>query len=132
VKRSVLDSSAVITFLKNRSGAEKVAELLSLADAGERELYMCVVNWGEVFYSVWRGGDKKAAEQVEHEISRMPIRIVEADMELTKIAAEFKAKSKLPYADCFVAAAAKMMNAEVVTADQDFLLVDQELNVTFI
>jgi predicted nucleic acid-binding protein len=132
VKRSVLDSSAVITFLKNRSGAEKVAELLRLAEAGERELYMCVVNWGEVFYSVWRAGGKNAAEQVEYEISRMPIRIVDAGVELTKIAVEFKADFKLPYADCFVAAVAKLMNAEVVTADQDFLMVSQQVNVTFI
>lgn len=93
---------------------------------------MCVVNWGEVFYSVWRAGGKKAAEQVEYEISRMPIRIIDAGMELTKIAVEFKAESKLPYADCFVAAVAKQMNAEIITADQDFLMVNQELNVTFI
>ncbi len=132
MKRSVLDSSAVLTFLKNRAGAEKVADILTLADAGQREVYMCVVNWGEVFYSVWRAGGKKAAEQVEYEISRMPIRIIDAGMELTKIAVEFKAESKLPYADCFVAAVAKQMNAEIITADQDFLMVNQELNVTFI
>lgn len=132
MKRSVLDSSAVITFLKNRSGAEKVAELLRLAEAGERELYMCVVNWGEVFYSVWRAGGEKAAQQVAYEISGMPIRILDAGMELTKIAVEFKADYKLPYADCFVAAVAKLMNAEVVTADQDFLMVSQQVNVTFI
>jgi predicted nucleic acid-binding protein len=127
-----LDSSAVLTFLKNRSGAEKVAEILTLADAGQRELYMCVVNWGELFYSVWRAADKKAAEQVEYEISKMPIRITDAGIELTKIAVRFKAESKLPYADCFVAATAKLMNAEIITADQDFLTVSQELTVTFI
>jgi predicted nucleic acid-binding protein len=132
VRRCVLDSSAVVTFLKNRSGADEVAELLRLAQAGERELYMCVVNWGEVFYSVWRASDEKAAEQVGYEISRMPIEIVDADIRLTRIAAEFKANYKLPYADCFVAAVAKLMNAEIVTADQDFLTVNKELNVRFI
>jgi predicted nucleic acid-binding protein len=128
----VLDSSAVITFLRNLSGAEKVAELLRLAQAGERELYMCVVNWGEVFYSVWRADGAKAAEQVAFEIAQAPIRIMDVGLELTKIAAEFKADYKLPYADCFVAAVAKLMNAEVVTADRDFLTVNQQVNVTFI
>lgn len=132
MRRCVLDSSAIITFLKNRPGAEKIAELFTLAEAGERELYMSVVNWGEVIYSVWRAGGEKAAQQIASEISGMPIRIVEVGMALTKIAVEFKAESKLPYADSFVAAIAKLMNAEVVTADQDFLMVNQQVNVTFI
>ncbi len=132
MKRSILDSSAIITFLQNRSGAEKVDELLRLAQAGERELYICVVNWGEVLYSVWRAGGAKAAEQVAFEMAQTPIRIMDASMALTRIAVEFKAESKLPYADCFVAAVAKLMNAEIVTADQDFQVVSRRFAITFI
>lgn len=54
MKRIVLDASALMTFFENRPGAGKVEELLQLAVDGKRELLMSVVNWGEVYYSVWR------------------------------------------------------------------------------
>ena len=132
MKRNVFDASAIITFLRNRPGAEKVEALLNGATKGERELYLSVVNWGEIYYTIWRANGEKAAQQVAFEIAQMPIRIVDVGIELTKIASHFRAESKLPYADCFVAAIAKLMNAEVVTADQDFLMVNQQVNVTFI
>ena len=52
-KSVVLDASAVMTFFLNRPGADKVEQLLERAAAGSCELFMSVVNWGEVYYSVW-------------------------------------------------------------------------------
>jgi len=132
VKRSVFDASAIITFLHNRPGAEKIEALMNGASSGHRELYLSVVNWGEIYYTIWRANGAKAAQQVALEIAEMPIRLLGVGIELTKIASQFRAESKLPYADCFVAAVAKLMNAEVVTADQDFLTVNQQVNVSFI
>jgi predicted nucleic acid-binding protein len=132
VKRSVFDASAIITFLHNRPGAEIIEALLHGASGDREELFLSVVNWGEIYYTTWRANGAKAAEQVAFEVKEMPIRILDVGVELTRIASQFRAEYKLPYADCFVAAVAKSMNAEIVTADQDFLLVNQELSVTFV
>lgn len=129
MRRVVLDASAWITFYDERPGADKVEELINDAILGKKELLMSVVNWGEVYYTVWRGRGADAAERVLAEIAQLPIEIVDADVELTKLAAEFKAQHKLPYADCFAAALALARKAMVLTSDADFSAVGKILNV---
>lgn len=132
MKRIVLDASAVMTFFENRSGADKVEELITLAVAGKRELFMSVVNWGEVYYSVWRAHGQQKAKQLIAEIAQLPVEIVDADFEVTKIAASFHAEGKLPYADCFAAGLGKHYKAAVVTSDRDFTLVQGQVDVLFV
>jgi predicted nucleic acid-binding protein len=116
----VLDASALMTFFEDRPGADKVEELLAKAVGAKRPLVMSVVNWGEVYYSVWRARGEKAAEAKLHEIAQLPIEIVGVDMELAKLAASLKAQHNLPYADCFAAALAQTRKASLVTSDKDF------------
>ena len=49
------------------------------------------------------------------------------DLELVRQAAVFKATKKMSYADCFAAALAKLTNAELVTGDREFKVVESEL-----
>ena len=123
----MLDASALMAFFEDRSGAEKVEELITLAMQSKRELLMSVVNWGEVYYSIWRTRGREAAQKALAEIAQLPIEIVDADLELTKLAAEFRAQNKLPYADCFPAALAKLHRVALVASDLDFRTVDQEI-----
>ena len=132
MKRAVLDASAVMAFFEDRPGAGKVEELISLAVAGKSDLLMSVVNWGEVYYSVWRAKGQGAAKQAAAEIAQLPVEIVPADFELTRLAATFRANHKLPYADCFAAALASDRRALVVTADADFKSVADEIQVLFL
>jgi ribonuclease VapC len=129
VKRVVLDASAVITFFEDRPGAGKVEELVHLAMERKRELLMSVVNWGEVYYSVWRAKGPGVARVVVEEITQLPIALVPADLELTRLAAEFRAQHKLPYADCFAAALAADRKASLVTSDKDFAQVAKRLPI---
>jgi predicted nucleic acid-binding protein len=129
VKRVVLDSSALMTFFEDRPGAEKVEEAIHLAIAGKRELLMSVVNWGEVYYSVWRAKGPGVARKVVEEIVQLPITLVPADLELTRLAAEFRAQHKLPYADCFAAALAADRRASLATSDKDFARVEKQLHI---
>jgi len=129
VRRVVLDASALMAFFEDRPGAEKVEDLIGLAVAGKTELLMTVVNWGEVYYSVWRAKGPDAARKTLAEIAQLPIEIVDADLELTKLAAEFRAQHKLPYADCFAAALTKLRKASLLASDQDFRAVDREISV---
>jgi predicted nucleic acid-binding protein len=130
--RMVLDASAVISFFEDRPGGDVVERLVAESVAGKTELFMSVVNWGEVYYSAWRARGPDAARQMAAEISQFPIQIVNADSELTEMAAGLRAQYKLPYADCFAAALAKARKASVMTTDQDFAKVKSEVEILFL
>ena len=57
----------------------------------------------------------------------MPIELVDARYELTKLAAELHADHKLPYADCFAAALATDRKASLATSDADFAKLERHL-----
>jgi len=125
----VLDASAVMTFFEDRPGAAKVEDLLARAAERKCELLMSVVNWGEVYYSVWRAKGPGVARKVLAEIAQLPIDLVDAGYELTKLAAELHADHKLPYADCFAAALAANRKASLATSHADFAKLDRRLTL---
>ena len=91
---------------------------------------MSVVNWGEIYYSIMRGASQEIADSKSHEIAGMPLELVPVDardLELVRQAAIFKATKKMSYADCFAAALAKTQNAELMTGDSEFKVVEREL-----
>lgn len=127
MKRIVLDASALMTLFEERPGIEKVEEWIELADAKEIKLSMSVVNWGEVYYSIWHEYSRSSADEVAQHITRLPIEIVDANLEITRMAAGIKAETKLPYADCFAAALSKLRKAALATADADFDKVSDQI-----
>jgi predicted nucleic acid-binding protein len=129
MKRIVLDASALITYSANRPGAEKVGQLLQLAIDGKRELLMCVINWGEVYYSVWRDQGPGIARHLLEQIAQLPIQLIPADVELSLHAAEFKVGFNLPYVDAFAAALASQRKASLATSDKDFSSVEKKLDI---
>jgi predicted nucleic acid-binding protein len=130
--RYVLDASALMTFFEDRPGAERVQGLLLRAGEVRRPLLMSVVNWGEVYYSVWRAHGERVAESKLRDVAQLPVVVVEADAELTKLAASLKAQHNLPYADCFAAALAHARKAALVATDRDFERVAGSLKIFWI
>ena len=120
MKSFVLDASALMTFFENRPGAAKVEEILRGAADSQRPLAMSVINWGEVYYSIWRTHGEKAAAAKLQAIAQLPIQIFDVDMGLAKLAASLKAQFNLPYADSFAAALSQLQKSIVVTNDKDF------------
>ena len=132
MKRAVLDASALISFFEDRSGGEVVEKLVEESVAGKAELFMSVVNWGEAYYSIWRASGKDAALRMAAETLQFPIQVLNADLELTRSAAELHVKYKLPYADCFAAAVSMTWKAQLLTSDQDFAKVQSEIEILFL
>ncbi len=127
MKRIVLDASALMTLFDERPGIEKVEEWIELAVAKEIELSMSVVNLGEVYYSIWHAYGRAAAIEVEAQVARLPIEIVDADRDNARLAARLKAETKLPYSDSFAAALSKIRDASLATADADFEKVSDQI-----
>jgi len=126
----VLDAHALMVLFNDEPGAEQVEKILLKAESGTPKLLMSVINFGEIYYAIYRGASPEAAEAKAHEIAGMQIELVPVDardLELVRQAAMFKATKKMSYADCFAAALAKIRNAELVTGDRDFRAVENDL-----
>jgi ribonuclease VapC len=131
VATKVLDSWALLSFFQDEPAAQDVEKLLSQAGQGRHRLLLCVVNWGEVYYNTMRKVSQEAAETKAREMAILPIELVpaDADLQLVRQAAIYKASGKLAYADAFAAALAKLRNAELVTGDPDFKAVEGEIKI---
>ena len=128
----VLDSWALIALFEDEPAAEAVENILHRATLDRDRLLLTVVNWGEIYYSIMRATSQKEAEAVMEKTASLPIELVEADLELTKQAAIFKATKKLSYADAFAAALAKVKGAELVTGDPEFQEVEKEIKISWL
>ncbi len=118
--RFVLDSFALMALFEDQPGAPQVQELLERAAKGEYELFMSVLNLGEVLYTVESRRGLEASQVVLAAVDQLPIAIVEIDRPLTLAAAKLKAASGIGYADCFVGALAQHLGGTIVTGDPDF------------
>ena len=128
----VLDSYALMAFFEDEPGADFVREVLLKAEQSGTKLLMSVVNLGEVWYSIARTNSAEIADQYTQEIMGMAIEIVEADWELTHQAAAFKVNGNIAYADCFAAALAKNREAELITGDEEFKVLGDEIKIEWI
>ena len=130
----VVDSWALMALFMDEPAAQQVEEILLRAEAGKDKLLLCIVNWGEIYYSVMRSVSREAAEQKAAELAAMPIELVPVtdDMELIRQAAAYKATRKMSYADCFAAATAKLRNCELVTGDAEFKEVEGDVKLLWL
>lgn len=128
----ILDSHALLAFLEKEAGYEKVKSFFVAAVEKDADLLMSSVNFGEVYYIILRECGKEKVDEIEKVINTLPVRIVDVDIELVKIAASFKATKKISYADCFAAALAKLHKGEVVTGDKEFKVLENEVRIAWI
>jgi predicted nucleic acid-binding protein len=130
----VLDSWALMAFLQDEPAAEEVEKLLLKAADDKHKLLLCVVNWGEIYYSIARAEGEAIADQKMADLATMAIELVPVadDLQLVLEAAKLKASKKMAYTDCFAAALAKLRNAEVVTGDPEFKEVEDEVGVAWL
>ena len=128
----VLDASALMAYLEKEPGYEKIRDLFVKAAESGRHLLMSTVSWGEVFYILIRDHGLEEAERIQKIIETFPIEFVPADMFIAKQAALYKATKKLPYADCFAAALARVSKGELITGDKDFKTLESELKITWV
>ena len=131
-KAIVLDSWAIMAYLQDEPSGEKIANIIADAKDDGQTLLMSVINIGEVWYSFARRRSTADADQALRWISEIGIEFVDADIELTRIAARFKAKGGISYADCFAAALAKHHKATLVTGDVEFKRLEPEITIDWL
>ena len=132
LQKYVLDSYALISYMEGEKGAEIVANILKSALIDKAEIFMSVINWGEIYYIALREQGEKVASLYLKTINRYPIKIIDADKSLTLEAAKFKAFNKMSYADAFAAALAKIQKAKLVTGDKEFKTLENKIKIVWI
>jgi len=128
----VLDSWALLCYLEQEPGFEKMIDLFEKAIESSKPLLMCIVNWGEVYYQIARRFGDQKAQEIEQLIETLPIRLVEADRELTREAARIKATKRMACADCFAAALSRLRKADLYTGDPEFRVVEKDIKVVWL
>ena len=128
----VLDSFAMIAHFEDEAGGEKVRKLLKAARAGKTRLYMSVINLGEIYYNTCRERGLEKADEAVFIMEQLPVTIVNADREITIVAAELKSRHPVAYADCFAAALGIIKKAKVITGDPEFERFGEPVKVEWI
>jgi ribonuclease VapC len=93
---------------------------------------MSTINAGEVWYQIARQHSTAGADELVARLQRIGIEFVPAGWDLTRIAADFKARFRLAYADCFAAALAKLHRAELLTGDPEFRQLGKEVSIRWL
>lgn len=130
--RVVLDSFALLAFLRGEAGEEKVAALLERAGLRDEPLHMTEVNYAEVQYIIMRKDGADRWREIASELPALPIEFHLATRALADLAAGFKSRYKLSLADAFAAALAKERKAELVTGDPEFKALTREIKIGWI
>ena len=128
----ILDASALLAYFEKEPGYEKVRDEFTRAANYGKNLLMASVNWGEVVYIIMREYGEDKAEQIIKLIDTLPIEIAVVGEDMAKLAAYYKHKKNLPYADCFAAALVKMTKGELLTCDNDFRVLEKEIKINWL
>lgn len=128
--RYVLDTYAILTVIEDEPGAQTVAEIMTTQGA---TLYLSMISLGEVYYILLRRRGEQAAEEVtQNTLAEQSLVLVDVTWTKVKDAARIKAIGGLSYADSFVLALAKELNAPVVTGDPEIKAIARETGVGII
>jgi PIN domain nuclease of toxin-antitoxin system len=112
---TVLDASALISFLRDEPGAEAVENLLSLTQT----CYVHALNLCEVYYDFWRASSQETAESAIADLMNLGIEERnDLDSQFWREAGRVKAVyRRVSLADCCALALANRLGAKLVSAD---------------
>ena len=132
MKNIVFDSWPLIAFFEEEPAAAEVEKLFLKSRTNNSTMIISTVNLGEIWYTVARAHSKSDAEKIIKEIRQIRIHAEVASWKIAEIAAEFKYRGGISYADCFAAALAKIKKAPLVTGDKEFKQLEDEIDIIWV
>ncbi|MEW6770309.1 MAG: type II toxin-antitoxin system VapC family toxin [Bacillota bacterium] len=132
--RVTLDSWAILAWLQGEPAGILVGNLIAWCEGDRKrgeavrhrfsglskpQLFLNVINLGEVFYIIGRRKGRKEARSVIQQIRLAPITIIEASEKLVFDAAGVKMRYPVAYADAFAVATAKATRSALLTGDPE-------------
>lgn len=128
--RFVLDAWAILALLQaEEPAASRVRALLQEARQGTVELFMSIINLGEVTYIVGKAKGKDEAWKTLDQIRGLALTELPASDEAVLAAVALKIDHAISYADAFAAAAAEETRAVLVTGDAELVRLQDRLAI---
>jgi predicted nucleic acid-binding protein len=113
---SLLDTSALLTFIEDEEGADRVEQLLK-----RPETLVTWVSLLEIYYITMQERGETEAVQRHELLNALPVTLVHnVDENILIEAARIKAKHKVSFADAIIAACAFCHGATIVHKDPEF------------
>jgi len=129
-RRFVLDAWAILALLqKEEPAASRVKQLLSEAEQGNAQLFISVINLGEVYYRIGKVKGEEEAKETLDEIRRLPLTVIPAVEKAVFHAATLKMHYAISYADAFAAATAEESRAIIVTGDPELKQLEDRIPI---
>ena len=126
----VLDAWAILAlFQKEEPAASRVKALLEKAADQEAELFISIINLGEVIYRIGKVKGEKEAQETLYLIRRLPLTVLAADEEAVFAAVGFMVRFAISYADAFAVAAAATWEATLVTGDPELVQLENQIRI---
>ena len=128
--RIVVDAWAVLAFLQQEEpAAARVKSVLESAERGRCELFVSLINLGEVYYIVGRSKGLPEADSVLEDLDQLSLKVIPVDRTAVLRAASLKAAHRLSYADAFAMAAALALDATLMTGDPELIALQKHVRV---
>jgi predicted nucleic acid-binding protein len=129
----VLDSSAVIRYIDDEAGGDRVNAIFKACVRRQAEARISAVQWGEIAGDLRKRRGASHQKRILDSLIPFELEIVPASAERAVHAAELRVDRKISYADAFALELAMDSPDHVlVTADYDFAAVDDLARIEFL
>jgi predicted nucleic acid-binding protein len=125
----VLDTFAMLAYLQGESNGVRVRGIFQ---SGRQNVYMSLINVGEVLYITERKQGIRKAQEVLASIRQLPINLLPVDEQTIFAAAHIKANYTVSYADSFAIVAAQTVGGTLITGDPEFGAVEDIMNIEWL
>lgn len=128
----ILDSFAVLAYLQKEAGADEVKAILRQSLSESCQVYLPVINLGEVIYITEREQSLQKAQEALAALEQLPIKVLPVSRGTVLEAAHIKAQYPVAYADAFTIAAAQSTGGIILTGDPEFESVEHLVGVRWL
>ena len=125
----VLDTFAMLAYLQGESNGVRVRGTFQ---SGRQNVYMSLINVGEVLYITERKQGIRKAQEVLASIRQLPINLLPVDEQTIFAAAHIKANYTVSYADSFAIVAAQTVGGTLITGDPEFGAVEELVSIEWL
>jgi PIN domain nuclease of toxin-antitoxin system len=116
----VLDASAMLRFLDQEAGSERVGIVLAEYLSGRAHAAISALHWGEVVGVLYKRSSAGGSSLAINKLRALNLQVIAATSTRAEASALLKADLRIPYVDSFgVQLAAELLDAVLITADFD-------------
>lgn len=129
----VLDASAILRYLDNEAGADRVAAIIKAHIGGEARVVVSDIHWGEVAGIVYKRHGADMMEKVMSRLDAFGLESAAVTRERAVGAAIIKIQTRIPYAGALgVELASDSGEHVLVTADFDAKPAEDRVRIEFL